>query len=67
MKVTKNAKKTSGDILYAFVGMTSHTLNIKLQLYNFVKSDQITTKLCTTHFLHTINKNMTFTRGEALA
>ena len=36
MKVTKNAKKTSGDILYEFVGMTSHTLNIKL--CNFITS-----------------------------
>ena len=30
MKVTKNTKKTSGDMFYTFVGMMSHTLIAKL-------------------------------------
>ena len=30
MKVTKNAKKTRGDMFYTFAGMTSLTLNAKL-------------------------------------
>ena len=57
IKATKNAKKTRNDMFYTFAGITSPTLNAKL--YNFVKSDHIATKLCTTLFLHTINKNMT--------
>ena len=31
IKVTKNAKKTRSDMFYTFAGMTSHTLNAKLQ------------------------------------
>ena len=34
-----------------------------LQLYNFVKSDQNATKLCTRLFIHKINKNMIQNQG----
>ena len=33
LKVTKNAKKTRGDMFYTFAGMTSHKLNAKLCNY----------------------------------
>ena len=62
MKLTKNARKTRGDMFYPFAGMTSLMLKSELstfQLYNFVKSDQNTTKLCTRLFVHIINKNLT--------
>ena len=36
LKVTKNAKKTRGDMFYTFAGMTSHKLNAKL--CNFITS-----------------------------
>ena len=46
-------------MFYRFVGMTSLALNSKLELYNFVKSDQNATKLWTRLFFYTINKNVT--------
>ena len=44
IKVTKNAKKTRGDMFYTFASITSHTLNAKLcnfkTSWNLMKSSQ---------------------------
>ena len=36
IKVTQNAKETTGDMFYTFADVTSHTLNVKL--CNFITS-----------------------------
>ena len=54
IKVTKNAKKTRGDMFYTFLCMTSHMLNAKL--CNFITSWNLPKSSLV---LHTISKNLT--------